>query len=502
MYKAVIIDDEPIVLKGICQMISWEQLGIQVAATARDGQQGKLLIQKIRPHLVITDIRMPQMDGMELIRQAAKENPEVLFIIFSGYSEFQYAKEAISYGVMGYLEKPVDIDELKMTLERAKEILIGRDEKKKRESLAQKEENIKFFRSILDNVGRKDELPENVDKRLLESKWTIAVCQFAEGGETDGAVRFLEETLEKIKGNRMGKVVTKGRYIVIFLQTVCQRDDLEKIRKQLSSCGYRVRIGSALEYREFWETAELFKKSETVIQFQQFYRMYGLMFYEEIQQKNQKVPEDYRGRLKKAVRDGKEEETVRIVEQTLKSMEKVYMKPEDFRQGCLEILYACAEFMPSGKKENVREKIFGREQPYWILEECTVVEQAREKVLELIEKMFAVSREETLDGYHYKIIQAMDYIRKHYREDISLVQLAAITDMNPTYFSTLFKKSKGISYSQYLNEVRMERAKELLETDKKVTEVSEEVGYYNSRHFSECFKKYTGMTPKEYRNKE
>lgn len=116
MIKAVLFDDEYIVVEGLAQMVDWTGLGIELAGTAEDGLSAWSMFRSIRPDLVLTDIRMPGMDGLKLIEEILKEDPEVCCVVFSGFNEFEYVKRAIEIGVAGYIEKPISEDKIEQTL--------------------------------------------------------------------------------------------------------------------------------------------------------------------------------------------------------------------------------------------------------------------------------------------------------------------------------------------------------------------------------------------------
>ncbi|MDO5425717.1 MAG: response regulator [Eubacteriales bacterium] len=499
MYKAVIIDDEPIVLEGLCRMVPWEELGITVAGTARDGRQGKLLIEKIHPQLVITDIRMPEMDGMELIRQVAVEAPETLLIIFSGYSEFQYAKEAISYGVIGYLEKPVDIEELKTAVRRAGKILDERAEGQKRQQQEQQKARKEALYRLMAEPGEEHELPE-VLAAYRDLPFGLAICEFTGKTDSDRALRVLEEALQEQQGSSFWEIVRSGRRYLFFWQTRQVEKKAEKLRQRLAGDGYGFRLAAVKETAVLQKCGGLYRKAESALEFLGFYQMRGLGFFEELGKKERKDLSGYREALQRAIRERSREQVEEAAEQAFAQMEAEQLWPEQFRQECVEMLYTCVEFMAGAKKVQIRDEFLKKELPYEKLESCGNAAEAESYIRKLLANMMEVYQEQEARELHYKIEKAAAYIRKHYREDISLAQIAEITGMNPTYFSALFKKSMGISYSQYLVQVRMEKAKELLEAGEKIMDVCEKVGYYNSRHFSECFKKYVKMTPKEYRN--
>ena len=175
---------------------------------------------------------------------------------------------------------------------------------------------------------------------------------------------------------------------------------------------------------------------------------------------------------------------------------------ESFVHECMEMLYCCMDAMDALQRTKVKKYILEKENPLSVISGFARYEEARTYLIEMFLKIMSVGDAGDNREYHYKIAKAQEYILKHYMESITLQQLAELVDMSPAYFSVLFKKTAGVSYLQYLTDIRMEQAKRRLLAGEKIVEISREVGYFNYRHFSEAFKRHVGVTPKEFRNSQ
>ena len=244
MYRVVLIDDEIMALRGMAGSLPWNEMNMEIAGTARDGASGLELIRRRKPDIVITDIRMPGMDGLDMIRETLALWPETIFIILSGYSEFQYAKKAIAYGVMGYLEKPIDVGELKSTLKKACDILEQRKQQENTSKIQSKNERLELLKKMLrgEAIGEKDIERFGISSELLQS-YTVAVCRPA--GDmvlTERSLFWAEEALREL-GKGPGACYAlrdNGRLVLLLRKYDVKKDEekfIESFRRIMSAKG-------------------------------------------------------------------------------------------------------------------------------------------------------------------------------------------------------------------------------------------------------------------------
>lgn len=349
MHRLVVIDDEYIVVEGIKALISRLKLDYEVAGAAYDGIHGLETVQREKPDVVITDIRIPGMDGLSLIETAKESCPDTVFIVISGYSEFVYAQRALALGVKGYIDKPITAEKLKEVFER-----IEKDRKK---------------------------------------------SQY--------------EDTEKAKKNRE------------------QYEKLEKIFE----AGIRSITNS--------DSGE--------------FRCYS--------------------------------------RQVVGSLRKLYPELSEFRREFYKHLCVLSDVLIESRKQIERSSLVS----YQEMEKCDSFEKVQkygEDVLSDIEKHLTADQ---TGSSHRVILEILNYLEEHYHEDIGLGELADKVGMSTAYLSVLFKSEVGTSYVKYLTDLRMKKAKKLLQNGYKVHEVSELIGYNNYRYFCDIFKKHEGMTPNEYK---
>lgn len=341
MWQLAIIDDEPLVISGIQAMLKRINLDIIPCGSASNGIDGYDLLLETKPDIIITDIYMPQMDGISMIESVIEYLPNSVFVVISGYQDFEYARQAISLGVIDYIDKPITLPKLQRILERCAILL-----------------NKKTTTSVFDDQYR--ELINHIAEAIIEKN-------------PESIIVYKEEMIR----------------ILSQIHTISElKNHVYKISSILASILFNERSSNTYEY---------------------FYPSYTEL--------------------------SKLEEEKDIID---------YL-----------------------------DKVF-------------------EKVITLLH--------ESTPDYEEPIHLMKKYIQLHFREDISLTEIADELKMNPTYLSILFKKKAGISFIRYLTEKRIEEAKKLLASGLKVNTVSQAVGYNSYRYFCDVFKKITGHTPGEYRD--
>lgn len=348
MIRIVVIDDEYMVVEGLKALIARQQPLYQVVGWAYDGNEGLSVIRDTQPDIVITDIRIPGMDGLSLIETAKEFCPDTAFVVISGYTEFEYARRALSLGVKGYIDKPVSREKLSAVL--------GRIE---------------------------------AEQKILEDDHT--------------------ELLQRQK----------------------KLEELDALQEESIRCLTRQ------------EPSEFIESSGQVISL-------------------------------------------------LRSM---YEETSDLRRETYKYLCVTGDILLEEQPKVNREELVSfkdiekQETPDAILSYA-------QKILQKISRY--LSANQTGSG-HRAVLEVLDYIERHYQEDIGLNELASHAGMSTAYLSVLFKAEVGESFIKYLTELRVKKAKSLLKEGHKVKDVSDMVGYSNYRYFCDIFKKQTGQTPHEYK---
>lgn len=381
MYTVLIVEDETIVRKGIIQTIQWDNLGIDCILEARDGKEGLAIFKNNNVDIVITDMKMPNMNGVEFIQEIKKIDEKMPIMVISGYSDFEYLQSAIRYGATDYMLKPIRVTEINDSLMsivnklNIENIYINEE--------ATLKENI-LYRIVQGMITKKEvkEKYEQLQIELHHGKYGIVIVKIL-GEPANSQIYTAAYMYNKIL-NRMQTghaFVHPNKTIVIIYDSIKDIDEIKKNQKTLN---------------------ELIEKKVQI----QIKCYYG------------NIVEDIE-----------------------------------------EIGYSYQE--ANHKHENVKDVTYSK-----------------------------------------VIIETMQYIEEHYTENITLTSMSELTFVNPSYLGYLFKREVGVSFVEYVNEKRIDKAaRYLLETNMKVYEIMDNIGITDKNYFLKLFKKYKGSTPTAYRKK-
>lgn len=398
MHRVLIVDDEPLIRRGLIETIDWEELGFEVADEAGNGEVALEMVRKLRPELLITDIKMPIMDGIRLMEAIRKEEHKLRIIVLSGYNDFEFLRKAIQLNVDNYLLKPLKQKELNEVLKMVATHI---------------EEDYMSRRQLYHGLRS---LKSNTLNRLIQNN--ISYSEFKEKRQMCD-IQVEDENMTIIVG------VTKESV-----------DQLQQF-SMVNVCN------------ETFSYGEVFSDERGNVIF---------------------IAPDSR-----IMRENGEQKVIR--EEILKEIKanvKEYVGIElDFSYKKLQHMKEIADAyhhmvknQEEGKEKEIQE---------WHKEGDSV------KSNRLVEEILA-------------------YCREHHYENLSLKGIAEYFDINASYLGQLIKKSKGISFTEFMNKYRIEKAIEYLKTTNlKVYEIAEEVGYTNYQYFIKMFKKHTGNTPSDYK---
>lgn len=348
MIRIVVIDDEYMVVEGLKALIARQQPLYQVVGWAYDGNEGLSVIRDTQPDIVITDIRIPGMDGLSLIETAREFCPDTAFVVISGYTEFEYARRALSLGVKGYIDKPVSREKLSEVLQRIEE-----------------------------------------EQKILE-----------------------DDRMELL--HRQKKL-----------------EELDTLQEESIRCLTRQ------------EASDFIESSGEV----------------------------------------------------LSRLRSMYEETSDLRRETYKYLCVTGDILLEEQPKVSREELVS----YKDMEKQETPDAIMSYAQKILQKISRyLSANQTGSG-HRAVLEVLDYIERHYQEDIGLSELASHAGMSTAYLSVLFKAEVGESFIKYLTELRVKKAKNLLKEGYKVKDVSDMVGYSNYRYFCDIFKKQTGQTPHEYK---
>lgn len=534
--KVFLVEDEMVIRRGIKNSIDWEKEGYIFCGEASDGELAYPMIIKEKPDILITDIRMPFMDGLELCKLVKKELPNIKILILSGYDEFDYAKEAIRLGVTEYLLKPISSGKLLEALNGVSESIRREKEDKDlvRKYMEEMRENTehekqKFFEQMIaGNLSMADALEtgKKYEMNLSAGMYNLLLFRFTLGeenrksgellGEAEYAIEKLTERLEYVFEFQRG---VEGWAFLLMADNEEQMServkelskDLEEIMKNYSTIAYFGGIGQPVA--RLREREESFREAERALAARFTMELNRIISVEDIRMaQNVDTLDDIeitsfgeiektRTMLEKFLNNGAEDEIDEFVDVYINELPEENLKSVLMRQYIIMDAYIVMMSFCE-KIEGIEGEMQAQsEELKNSMKTIQTLEEIKNYIRMLLKKIIGVR--DTISGRRYSdIIEiAKDQIRKTYMSDeISLNTIAAEVGMSPSYFSSIFSKEMGKTFVEYLTEIRMDRAKELLMcSSMKTSEIGYEVGYKDPHYFSYIFKKTQNCTPKEFR---
>ncbi len=537
MLKVFLVEDEIIMREGIKNNIQWEKEGFIFAGEASDGELAFPMIQNCKPDILITDIKMPFMDGLELSRLVRQEMPDIKIIILSGYDEFQYAKEAISIGVTEYLVKPIASAQLLETVKKVEKLILEEKEKVRfLESLEKQQEEHaylakqKFFQKLVsgkESVSALLKEGKELDIDLAAARYNIVLFQIYAEGESEGysedknvAARVMETVASQIAECIM---IDRSLDGWAFILKETGEKNLEQMEEELlTKIPEQLKIAApAIEYfggvgtpvGRLGELSKCFEKANQAFAYRYFKEMNQIVHSTDVMEQaivdeglklsslnvnmlDQRIVENF-------LKTGLKSEITTFVEEYLHSLGESNVQSLLLRQYITMNLYLAVVSMLEklGYESKELAERFGDFES--MAEVGSTVEKSKAYLQQIFEIAIDLREQAAKQKYSNLLKAATDYIKQHYDDEaISLNAVAASVNISPNHFSTIFSQEMGQTFIEYLTWVRMEKAKELLRsTSMKTAEVAFAVGYKDPHYFSYTFKKTQKCTPKEFRMK-
>lgn len=542
MLKIFLAEDEVVVRETIKRMIPWEELGFELVGEAADGEMALPLLIRQQPDLLITDIKMPFMDGLTLARLAKKEIPGLKVVILSGYDDFNYAKQAIGIGVEDYLLKPITKNAL---IERLSEIRSRYEhektqkeyyEKFQREMQAyEKNSSRDFFEALVGGSMDMMEVYKRAEKLGLDivaEAYNVLIftmnCDEDFSGQRDEYSSWEAESLELLENFFAGHSSAMLFRSNIFSYGVLLKGQRETIEENTRACVDEIRkILSRQDGRREWFLA-VGQSVDRLSQIQKSYHtasrafsqryLYdeNILYYDEMETMEhpggqaetednaylQKVDVNALNPaiLQKFLSNGLQEETENFVKDYFYAIGQEPMESLVFRNYViLNVRFSVISFIKGlGCDTNEMESADTEEV---LAESGKNMESAIAYAKKMISQAIEI-RDQNSGNKNRSILKtAVDFIDSHYmEEDISLNTVANVANVSANHFSALFSQNMGQTFIEYLTTLRMNKAKELLRcTGMRSSEIAGEIGYKDAHYFSYLFKKTQGMTPSDYR---
>lgn len=537
MYRVLLVDDEILVREAISANIDWNGLGYQLVGDCQNGKEAMEFVQKCPVDLVLTDICMPYMDGMELSCYLHDNYPETKIIIFSGFGEFEYAKKAIQYNVSEYLLKPVTAVELTEILKKMKKTLeSAKKEEQKLENLTKNSEeyrkNKQMIRSqAISSLVTRSQEPDACVKKLEElgvfleaSDYRVAVVSidiysglyeqsmtqrqesalmtFVVYNISDEVVRNYEAGIAyQEANNRVGILFQTNKPMEFsrMAEVIC-KEIKEKVYETMT-LDISIAVGSYVKKLEDLHLS--YDEADKALEYR--YLLGGKLFLNMEKDKKfggEAVLEDQLEKLTSGLQKNRREE----IQESLDTIqERIIESRVNKSRACLYLQQVLRTISSVVEKihSNPRSVEERKEELLNSITSQRTFQDAMEQVEEFAwEAADYMERENSSSGKR-QALQALEYIQEHYaQQDLSLNTVCSYLGISTSHFSTIFKEMTGETFMEVLIRTRMDKAKELLEhTTLKNYEIAERVGFSDPHYFSISFKKMTGMTPTVYARK-
>jgi len=527
--RLVVIDDIRSVVEMIATKIPWAEHGIEVVGTARDGLEGMALIEASRPDIVVTDIRMPKMDGLEMTERILGLLPDCKIVILSGYTDFEYARKAMQLGATDFIKKPFTMQDMVAVALKAKAQWL--EAKQQRDSLEQLQKQVKASLPALrqEYMGRLLQYPSSREKalelwRFLEldlpsSKLTVMIVEIDdyERKYANAAVQQIElvhfslqNILEETAGKRVKCALVRetSRRFALIADTA---DRTEAVRIAEACCRhieqytkFTVSIGIGSPADALTDLPESYRQARTALSYHFYTGGNAALHYDTVrsQPSARAVPIQPEEAFVFALQAGNRDAVLDIIGKQVDSLEKLRPYPDPEQTAGVLILWATTiyksllEWLPEAKTRPLGERVRQlRHSPDLTLQRFAAV------LTDIAEEGCRLVLEERRRESQKVVSKAIEYIRTHIGDELTVDRCAKVVSLSGGYFANLFKKETGQTFNQFVTHERLERAKKMLAQNVPVQDIALELGYEHRRYFSDVFKKHTGLTPSEFKER-
>jgi two-component system response regulator YesN len=512
MFEILIVDDEPMVIHGLCKQIDWESYSLVLAGTAETAENALQIIRSRHIDILFTDIRMPKMDGLQLIAAAKQQNPETRCVVISSHNEFNYVKKALLLGVENFLLKPIDQNELNQTLEKIIDNL-------KRDSALQNKNGMNppdFRVNILDRWVHNDISDyefferaamldinlsaenyqicildtvdiENPEQKAIRSKTMIEKCrsEIPDGIEAECFVDRSNRISIILYGNNLNEKQNKIKFC------------LDKMTEYSSHKGWRSFASVSPVSQGVEGIARLYADAVEFMNYRFIHPESNHVFSEDsLRTFDELACGPMLALLEKSMIEEDYDKSTRITSRLMVLYSNASLKSvKDSLVPFLNMIIR--RIIESG---NASEKLPGIDgMGFEGINPIDTVEECRQWLDNIMSQSFEVmkKRKTTL---HLLVQRTLEIINRNYHADMSLKTISADFKLSPAYLGQLFRDATGKYFNNYLTEVRLNASRVLLlETDLKIMEILYRIGISNQSYFNRIFKKKYGMSPLEYR---
>lgn len=512
--KILIVDDEALVRNGLKNSINWESLGISTVLLADDGVQAVRLAHQEQPAIILTDVRMPRMDGIEMATRLRQLLPDTRLIFMSGYSDKEYLKAAIHLKAVSYVEKPIDLREVEAAVAEAvrlhKEHTSNRDAQIVRSYMEKAQlavaltqmtdQNEETIRRAWNALG----LPPG--NKLWFSVVLVHLTDVSHYDELSGLTDFLHRLQETAQQKQLAFLYSnrnESRILFhLYRQSELTREQVVWFTSQLRGClndRYHFFIAAGSPVQGLRRIPVSYQSAAETLNRGFFSGLNAVLLWDEAKQPSPSIDLDGCIADFLAAVSAAEYEKARQREETLyQDMLRHAQLPADVIKNTyyqfISILerVATKSCIPFSRQE---------QSPWQIVSECHTAHELHKYFLDMMEEYVRLAEGEREENE--LIFLMKDYVRKNYQQDyLSVQEVANAVGLSTAYACTLFRQETGGTINRFIVNYRVERAKQLLANPRfRITNIASQLGFADSNYFGKCFKRIVGLSPSEYREK-
>lgn len=507
-YKVLIVEDEKEKARGIAYLIGKYNPECTPVLLAYDGKEGYEKAISECPDIILSDIKMPVMDGLEMIRTLVEAGVSADFIVLSGYAEFNYAKKAIELGVRDFITKPVDEEELRKILSKVcREIAERRATSDSIHRLNDDMRNYALRDFLAGGMDSQHKVGEYLEQMGIDEKYGQYTCMMIEWDEIQDHIGMKEGLISQ-DGIFSYGVKTGDRQMAVVIGARSLNKDEKKllIRKRLAveeQEQQHISVGIGSTYENYIQLPKAYEEARVALNYRILKGNGTVILFEELYDMENRTDlitvremEQLKERIDRFDQDGFYIAVKKIFQRVLSENN---LSLSELQKLSLNMVLIGLHNIPTAQlqmNEYFGKNLFTLES----IEKFKTIEQLENWIMNMVSSMNELMLKDSVPRKKDVIAEAKEYIRRNYNQNITLNDISKQFYINPYYFSQLFKKKTGMTYQKYLTDYRVDRAKKLLaETELRIYEVCNLVGYSDVNHFNQIFERSEGMRPSEYR---